>query len=114
MKRAEITNAATLIRMLRELGLSYQETVDLLSNTPDEIKTAKNLWKKEEGKSASPLIKLGATMFFVPVPIVSEVLGIILMSAGLFQSKFKEPPLLINDIYETCRQITKELSELKL
>jgi hypothetical protein len=114
MSRLEIKDAATLIRMLNELGLSYQETVDLLSRSLSESNSAKNLCREENKGTTSPLIKLGATVFLVPVPIISEGLGIILMSAGLFQSKVKGPSIQIEDVYETCQQITKELRKMKL
>jgi hypothetical protein len=114
MSHLEIKDAATLIRMLNELGLSYPETVDLLSRSLTESNSAKNLCRGENKGAASPLIKLGATVFLVPVPIISESLGIILMSAGLFQSKVKGPPIQIEDVYETCQQITKELRKMKL
>jgi hypothetical protein len=113
MSRLEIKDTATLIRTLNELGLSYQETVDLLSRSLSESKLAKNLCGRDNKGNASPLIKLGATVFLVPVPVVSESLGIILMSAGLFQTKVKGPPIQIEDVYETCQQITKELRKMK-
>jgi hypothetical protein len=114
MSRLEIKDVATLIRMLNELGLGYQETVDLLSKSLSESTSARNLCRGENKGTASPLIKLGATVFLVPVPVISESLGIILMSAGLFQSKVKGPPIQIEDVYETCQQITKELRKMKL
>jgi hypothetical protein len=114
MSRLEIKDSATLIRMANELGLGYQETVDLLSRSLSESNSTKNLCRGENKGTASPLIKLGATVFLVPVPIISESLGIILMSAGLFQSKVKGPPMQIEDVYETCQQITRELKKIKL
>lgn len=114
MNRAEIEDAATLIKMLREMGMSYQETVSLLSKSLNESNRAKKLFRGENKGVASPLIKLGLTVFLVPVPVISESLGIILMSAGVFQSKVKGPPIQIEDVYETCQQITKELRKMKL
>ncbi len=114
MSGVEIKDAATLIRMLKELGLGYQETVDLLIGSMNDSKSAKGLWRGESKGPVSPLIKLGATVFIVPVPIISESLGIILMSAGLFQTKVKGPPIQIEDVYATCQQITKELRKIRL
>lgn len=114
MNRAEIEDAATLIKVLREMGMSYQETVSLLSKSLNESNRAKKLFRGENKGAASPLIKLGLTVFLVPVPVISESLGIILMSAGVFQSKVKGPPIQIEDVYETCQQITKELRKMKL
>jgi voltage-gated potassium channel Kch len=114
MKLSVIENKDVLIKTLRELGLSYQETVDLLSGTLVEARNSKNLWRGKNYSSTSPLIKLGATVFLVPIPIVTETLGLILMSAGLFQSKVQSPPLKIDDIYVTCEQISRELNELLL
>jgi hypothetical protein len=114
MNRAKIEDAATLIKVLREMGMSYQETVSLLSNSLNEANRAKKLLRGENKGPISPLIKLGVTVFLVPVPVISESLGIILMSAGVFQSKVKGLPIQIEDVYETCQQITKELGKMKL
>jgi hypothetical protein len=114
MNLSKIEDAATLIKVIRELGMSYQETVSLLSKSLSSSKGAKKLFRGESKGPASPLIKLGATVFLVPVPVVSESLGIILMSAGVFQSKVKGPPIQIEDVYKTCQQITKELEKMKL
>jgi hypothetical protein len=114
MNRAEIKDAAALIKMLSEMGMSYQETVSLLSKSLNESNKTKRLFRGENKGPSSPLIKLGLTVFLVPVPVISESLGIILMSAGVFQSKVKGPPIQIEDVYETCQQITKELRKMKL
>ncbi len=114
MDPPKIEDAATLIKVLREMGMSYQETVSLLSKSLNEAKGAKKLMRGENKGAVSPLIKLGLTVFLVPVPVISESLGIILMSAGVFQSKVKGPPIQIEDVYETCQQITEELKKTKL
>jgi hypothetical protein len=115
MNQVKIKDTATLIKVLREIGMSYQETVNLLSRSIDEVNRSKKLFRGENNKGpVSPLIKLGVTVFLVPVPVISETLGIILMSAGVFQSKVKGPPIQIEDVYETCQQITKELERMKL
>jgi hypothetical protein len=115
MNQVKIKDTATLINVLREIGMSYQETVNLLSRSMDEVNRSKKLFRGENNKGpVSPLIKLGVTVFLVPVPVISETLGIILMSAGVFQSKVKGPPIQIEDVYETCQQITKELERMKL
>ena len=114
MNLSKIEDAATLIKVLREIGMSYQETVSLLSKSLAEAKGAKKLVRGENKRPASPLIKLGVTVFLVPVPVISESLGIILMSAGVFQSKVKGPPIQIEDVYETCQQISKEIEKMKL
>jgi hypothetical protein len=114
MNQIKIEDAAALIKVLREIGLTYQETVSLLCKSLDEAKNTKKLFRGESKGPASPLIKLGITVFLVPVPVISESLGIILMSAGVFQSKVKGPPIQIDDVYETCQKINKELEKLKL
>jgi hypothetical protein len=114
MNQVKIEDAATLIKMIREMGMSYQETVSLLSASLNESNRAKKLFRGKTKGSSSPLIKLGITVFLVPVPVISESLGIILMSAGVFQARIQGPPVQIEDVYETCQQITKELGKLKL
>jgi hypothetical protein len=114
MNYIELKDAATLIKMLRETGMGYQETVSLLSKSLNEAAKTKKLCRGENKRSESPLITLGLTVFVVPVPVISESLGIILMSAGVFQSKVKGPPIHIEDVYKTCKQITNELRKMKL
>lgn len=115
MKYTKINDPSTLIKMLQELGISYQETIDLLSKAIKESRsTRRELGIGDDKASMSPLIKLGATMFLVPIPVVTEVLGMILISAGLIQSKVKGPILQINDVYKTFSQINKELKKIRL
>ncbi len=114
MNQIKIEDVAALIKVLREMGMTYQETVSLLCRSLDEAKNTKKLFRGENKGPASPLIKLGITVFLVPVPVISESLGIILMSAGVFQSKVRGPPIQIDDVYETCQKINKELEKLKL
>jgi hypothetical protein len=113
MKLSVIKNTDVLIKTLRDSGLSHQETVDLLNRALVEARNTKSMEGKNN-QSASPLIKLGATVFVVPIPIVSETLGLILISTGLFQSKIQAPPLKIDDIYDTFKRISKELGEFLL
>ena len=80
LRRAKIEDVATLIKVLREMGMSYQETASLLSESINESNRAKKLMRGENKGSVSPLIKLG-NRFFGSVPVISESLGIILMSA---------------------------------
>jgi hypothetical protein len=114
MSQLELKDATSLIKTLRETGMSYQETVWLLSKSLKDATEAKKLYRGENKRVSSPLIKLGVTVFLVPVPVISESLGIILMSAGVFQSKVKGPPIEIEDVYETCQKITNELKRMKL
>jgi hypothetical protein len=114
MNQTKIEDTATLIRVLREMGMSYMETVTLLSKSLEEANRAKKLFRGKNKGIVSPLIKLGVTVFLIPVPVISESLGIILMSAGVFQSKIKGPPIQIEDVYETCQQINRELTRMKL
>jgi hypothetical protein len=114
MSHVELKDATVLIKMLREIGMSYEETVCLLSKSLNEAIEAKKLCRGENKGAGSPLIKLGLTVFLVPVPVISESLGTILMSAGVVQSKVKGTPLQIEDMYETCQRITNELRKMQL
>jgi hypothetical protein len=114
MVNTRIEDTATFIKLLHERGLSYQEAVTLLSKSLEEANRTKKLFRGENKGSVSPLIKLGVTVFLVPVPVISESLGIILMSAGVIQSKVKGLPIQIEDVYETCQQINRELAKMKL
>jgi hypothetical protein len=71
MNQHKIEDCATLIKVLREMGMSYQETVSLLSKSIDEANRIRKLFRGEKKGPVSPLIKLGITVFLVPVPVIS-------------------------------------------
>lgn len=110
MKPEELNRTVTA---LHELDLSYQETLDLMSGVTKELSSARRrLWTG--GKpSRSLLVKIGLTLFVFPVPVVSEVLGATLISAGVIHSRIRKPPLHIEDVYKTFQGVSRELQKIR-
>jgi len=108
MKKEEIESVAP---MLRELGLSYKETANVMSELTRELKLSKHLWKKNNGSS---LVKVGLTLIAIPDPlIVTDVVGAALVTAGVIQTKVKNSKLHVEDVYKTFPKIMKELEALR-
>lgn len=108
MKKEEIES---VVVMLRELGLSYKETANVMSEVVRELKLSKPLWKRNNG---STLVKVGLTLIAVPDPfIVTDVVGAALVTAGVIQTKVRNSKLHIEDVYKTFPKIVKELEALR-
>ena len=69
--------------ILRQLGLSYSETVEVIHEMSKDVKKAQNLWR---GEKKSKLIKIALTLITLPEPTpVSETVGAAVLVAGLAQ-----------------------------
>ncbi len=99
------------VEALRELGLSYKESVDVIQGVSDEIRSVRRLWKKE---SKSKLIKLGLSLIVFPEPTpISETLGAVVLTAGLIQNKVRLSNLHIDDVYSTLQGVMRDLQTIK-
>ena len=105
----------TIVIALRELGLSYEETVRLMSGITKDIKSLKSLWGKPNtgGQKSSRLIKLGVSLIAFPIPTVGikKSLGAMLIAAGLVQERMKH--LHVADVYSTLQDVNRELQKLQ-
>jgi hypothetical protein len=108
MKKNEIEAMAV---MLRELGLSYKETANVMSGLTRELRLSRHLWKRDNG---SMLVKVGLTLIAVPDPfIVTDVLGAALVAAGVIQTKVRNSELHVEDVYKTFPKVVRELEALR-
>lgn len=99
------------VEALKELGLSYKESVDVLQGVSDEIRSVRRLWRQE---NKSKLIKLGLSLIVFPEPTpISETLGAVVLAAGLIQNKVRQSNLHIDDVYSTFQGIMKDLQTIK-
>jgi len=105
----------TVVLALRELGLSYEETVKLMSEVTKDVKTLRSLWGKPStgGRKGSGLIKLGVSLIAFPIPTVGikKSLGAMLIVAGLMREKMKH--MHVADVYSTFKDVNKELQRLR-
>jgi len=92
--------------MLRELSLSYEEILYAMREVAEDSHLVGCLWR-DDGKSR--LIKIGLALIALPDPTVTDILGAILVSAGIIQAKIKHSTLRIEDIYKTFPKLIKEL-----
>lgn len=101
----------SLVNVLRELGLSYEEAVDAMSGVAKEMRSARHLWKKGNN---SKLIKIGLTLITFPEPTpISETLGAVVLSAGIIQKKIRQSSLGIEDVYNTFQGVMRDLQAIK-
>lgn len=74
----------------------------LLDNISNDLKLVNEyigaLMKNEESKINGKLIKIGVSLFFLPLPLISEILGGTLIATGYILSKIKKRTSLLHII----------------
>ena len=107
----EPSELKSLVDVLRELGLSYEETVDVMNGIAKEVSSVHHLWKKGDN---SRLIKIGLYLIAFPEPTpLSETLGAVVLSAGIIQKKMRRFSLGIEDVYNTFQGVIRDLQTIK-
>lgn len=97
--------------MLRELGLSYEEAVNVINEVAKETRSVRHLWKKGDKSS---LIKIGLYLIAFPEPTpLSETLGAAVLSAGIIQKKAGWFSLGIEDVYHTFQEVRRDLQTIR-
>lgn len=71
-----------------------------------EVKVSKKLWNNG---NKPWLIKLGLALIIFPEPVLSDVLGSLLIAAGTVQEGIRRRALHIEDIPKTFQNVMKEL-----
>jgi len=101
----------TTVTMLQELGLSYQETLEIMKGFTKDLRSTKSLWRDGD---KSKLVKIGLTIIAFPEPTpISETLGAFILSLGLIQNRMKKSALHIEDIYNTFQDVNKSLLRIR-
>lgn len=107
----EPSELKSLVDVLHELGLSYEETVDAMNGVAKEVRSVRYLWKKGDN---SRLIKVGLALIAFPEPTpLSETLGAVVLSAGIIQKKMRRSTLGIEDVYNTFQGVMRDLQTIK-
>jgi len=96
--------------VLQELGLSYEETLEVMKGVAKDSHYVEHLSKKGD---KNRLVKIGLALIAFPEPAVSDILGTLLISAGIIQAKIKRSTLHIEDVYNTFQDVTKNLPRIK-
>jgi len=103
VKPEELKNVAV---MLRELGLSYEETLDAMKGVAKDSHFVGRLWRDGD---KTRLVKIGLVLIAFPDPTVTDIVGAVLVSAGIIQAKIKRSTLHVEDVYKTFPKLIKEL-----
>ncbi|MEM3566609.1 MAG: hypothetical protein QXK18_07035 [Candidatus Bathyarchaeia archaeon] len=98
--------AKALATALNELNESYADFIHSLSGAIREVKASKKLWNNGEKPW---LIKLGLALIIFPEPVLSDVLGSLLIAAGTVQEGIRRRALHVEDIPKTFQNVMKEL-----
>jgi hypothetical protein len=108
MKTEEKIEAMT--DALSELSESYADVTQALRDTANVTKAGKKLWRS--GKR-SILIKAGLALIAFPDPTISDVVGSLMVAAGVVQEGIKRRTLHVDDVQKTFRNTFKELQNMK-
>ena len=104
MEPRELKTTATV---LQELGLSYQETLEVMKGFTKDLRSTKSLWRDGD---KSRLVKIGLTLIACPEPTpISETIGVFVLSLGVIQNKMKKSALHVDDVYKTFQDVNRSL-----
>lgn len=107
----ETEDLSDFTRVVRELGLCYEEVLGAMDRSVKELRSAKRLWREGD---KSRLVRLGLTLLAFPTPVpFDDMVGLILLSAGLIQSKIKTLALYADDIRMSFPRIIDELNDIR-
>jgi len=100
----------SLVDVLRELGLSYEETAVVMKGVAKEARSLRHLWMKGD---SSWLIKVGLALIAFPEPFLSDILGSMILSAGLIQKRMRQTSLGIEDVHSTFQGVIRDLQTIR-
>jgi hypothetical protein len=100
----------TIKRVLGELNESYTDFASTMTDAIKEIKTTKKLWHSGQKPW---LIQLGLALILFPEPVISDILGSLLIAAGTIQQGLRRRSLHVEDIPKTFENILRELQVLQ-
>ena len=100
----------SLVDVLRELGLSYKEAAVVMNGVAKEACSLRHLWMKDE---SSWLIKVGLALIAFPEPFLSDILGSMILSAGLIQKRMRQTSLGIEDVHSTFQGVIRDLQTIR-
>jgi hypothetical protein len=97
--------------VLQELGLSYSEALEVVSEMAKDVNCAKKLWR--DGYK-SKLIKIAITLITLPEPTpISETVGAAVLAAGLVQNQIKKSTLHVEDVYKTFQEMNNDILKIR-
>jgi len=100
----------TLVDAVNELSESYADLAQALNGTVREVKATKQLWRNGH---RSWLIKVGLALIAFPDPTISDVVGSLMIAAGVVQEGVKRQALHVGDVYKTFQDVFREVRNTK-
>jgi hypothetical protein len=101
------TELRTIATALRELGLSYEDTLEVMKGVAENLHSTRSLWRDGD---KSRLVKIGLALIACPEPTpISETLGVFVLSLGIIQNKRKNSTLHMEDVYKTFQDVNRSL-----
>lgn len=99
-------NVKALAVAVRKLNESYMGVLNALNGTAKEAREAKRLWKS--GKKPV-LVQLGLALIAFPEPFVSDVVGTLLVTAGMVQEGIRRRTLYVDGLPKAFQSLLKDL-----
>jgi hypothetical protein len=109
MKSNDVKAISTIPKISNEMSESYTDFLRILKKAGGEVRTTKKLWKNG---NKPWLIKLGLALIVFPEPVISDVLGSLLIAAGTIQEGLCRRAMHLEDIPETFQRIIRDLREV--
>ncbi|MEM2419840.1 MAG: hypothetical protein QXL38_02490 [Candidatus Bathyarchaeia archaeon] len=110
MEDKQVKDLKALSEALKELNESYNDFLHSMRDTVRDVKNAKKVW--HDGQKPW-LIKLGLALIVFPEPVVSDVLGTLLIAAGTVQEGLRRRALHVEDIPKTFKNVLRELQTVQ-
>jgi hypothetical protein len=101
---------AALANSAKELGESYEDLLQTMTETMKEVRSTKKLWRKGGN---SILIKLGLALIAFPDPTISDIVGTALVAAGTIQKGIRHRTIYMEDVYKTFHSTLKDVWNIK-
>ena len=99
---------------LKELGNDWRENMAVLNDaTNDNGGTLLAIRRLCRENRKGALIEIGLACIAFPEPIVSDILGSLLISIGLVQRRMKKSALYIEDVNKNLPHLFKDLKEIR-
>ncbi len=109
MKSNDVKAISNIPKISNEMSESYTDFLRILKETVEEVRTTKKLWKNG---NKPWLIKLGLALIVFPEPLISDILGSLLIAAGTIQEGLCRRAMRVEDISETFQRIMRDLREV--
>ncbi len=107
MKTEQIKSVAEAAEDLSE---SYAELSQVLKDSSRSAGSTKKLWRSE---NKSRLIKVGLAIIAFPDPTITDVVGGLLVAAGMVQAGIRRRTMYVEDVGKTFQKTLKDIRSLR-